>query len=53
METDVMANTKKWLVGSSDFVQPPVEAEQKVFPEAEIYFLKDWRKSQENKEEWR
>lgn len=48
-----MANTKKWLVGISDFVQPPVRAEQKVFPEAEICFLKDWRKSQENKEEWR
>jgi len=44
---------KKRLVGISDFVQPPVETEQKAFPEAEFCFLQDWRESQENKAEWR
>ncbi len=48
-----MANTKKWLVGISDFVQPPARPEQKAFPEAEICFLQDWRQSRQAKEQWR
>lgn len=47
-----MVNVKIRIVGISDFVQPPAQPEKKAFPEAEICFLKDWRDSQEAKEQW-
>jgi D-3-phosphoglycerate dehydrogenase len=43
---------KQWIVGITDFVQPPVDIEQAAFPEAEFRFLSDWRVSEESREEW-
>ena len=47
-----LSGGKQWIVGITDFVQPPVDIEQTAFPEAEFRFLSDWRASEENRKEW-
>ena len=44
--------SKKWLIGITDFVQPPADIEQSAFPEAEFCFLKDWHLAEDNKQQW-
>lgn len=44
---------KKWLIGITDFVQPPADIEQSAFPEAEFCFLQDWHLSEDNKQQWK
>ena len=43
---------KRWTVGITDFVKPPITSEVEAFPEAEFIFLSDWRESDENKKQW-
>lgn len=44
---------KKYIIGITDFVTPPIGPETDGFPEAEFVFLKDWRESEQALEEWR
>lgn len=44
---------KKWVVGITDYIQPPADIEESAFGEAEFRFLPDWRKGGDNAEQWR
>ncbi len=48
-----LKNKKKFKIGITDFVTPPVEAEESAFPEAEFSFLSDWKASSAAREQWR
>jgi len=34
---------KRWLIGITDYVQPPADIEAEAFGDAEFVFLSDWR----------
>ena len=43
----------KWVVGITDYIQPPADIEQKAFAEAQFRFLPDWREGNAQAEQWR
>ena len=45
-------DSKKWLVGITDYVVPPADIEQEAFEGAEFVFLSDWRASEANRKIW-
>jgi len=45
-------DSKKWLIGITDYVTPPADIEQAAFGDAEFVFLADWRASEENRKMW-
>ncbi len=44
---------QKWVVGITDYIQPPADIEQQGFPEAEFRFLPDWREGKVQSDQWR
>jgi D-3-phosphoglycerate dehydrogenase len=47
-----MATNKQWLIGITDYLVAPAHIEQQAFPEAEFVFLRDWRASEQNRQQW-
>jgi len=51
--TAATSNGKKYIVGITDFLTPPIEAEERAFPEAGFRFLPDWKSSPAARLQWR
>lgn len=45
-------NKDPFIIGITDFVTPPIDAETEAFPEASFRFLKDWRGSELDRRQW-
>ena len=51
--TQAIETQKKYTIGITDFVKPPIEDEETAFPEATFVFLDDWRSSDAACNQWR
>lgn len=43
---------KQWLVGITDYIEPPADIEQEGFPEADLVFLQDPASSNAARQQW-
>ena len=47
------SSDKRWLIGITDYVQPPANIETEAFGDAEFVFLSDWHADPAAAEQWR
>ncbi len=51
--TGIGSERGEYLVGITDYIQPPPHIEKEAFPEAELQFLPDWHAGPEAADHWR